>query len=222
MAANSPTHGNGRSPQAGQHALHTLAERIATAEFGALEAQDGIAEAVRLILQYVGEDPAREGLQRTPQRVASMYAELLEGYHQDVQTIINGALFEVAYEGEMVVVADIPYHSLCEHHMLPFSGKAHVAYIPRHSVVGLSKIPRIVDMFARRLQIQERLTNQTADALEEHLNPLGVIVVVEGQHSCAALRGVKKHGVNMVTVAKRGLFRSDPARVDEFYRLARL
>jgi GTP cyclohydrolase I len=216
------SHSNGRSSHEERNDVHTQAERIATAEFQALDAQAGIAEAVRLILQYVGEDPNRDGLQRTPQRVAKMYGELLEGYDQDVQTIINGALFEVAYEGEMVVVADIPYTSLCEHHMLPFVGKAHVGYVPRRQVVGLSKIPRIVDMFARRLQIQERLTNQIADALKTHLDPRGVIVVVEGQHSCAALRGVKKHGVNMVTVAKRGLFRSDPASVDEFYRLARL
>ncbi len=216
------SHANGRSSHEEPDDVHTQAERIATAEFQALDAQAGIAEAVRLILQYIGEDPSRDGLQRTPQRVAKMYGELLEGYDQDVQTIINGALFEVEYEGEMVVVAEIPYTSLCEHHMLPFVGKAHVGYVPRRNVVGLSKIPRIVDMFARRLQIQERLTNQIADALKTHLDPLGVIVVVEGQHSCAALRGVKKHGVNMVTVAKRGLFRSDPASVDEFYRLARL
>ena len=220
MAAHS--HSNGRPSREGRDDIHSIADRIATAEFAALDAQHGIEEAVRLILQYVGEDPTRDGLQNTPRRVARMYGELLEGYAQDVETIINGALFEVEYEGEMVVVADIPYSSLCEHHMLPFTGKAHVAYIPRRNVVGLSKIPRIVDMFARRLQIQERLTNQIADALQTHLDPLGVIVVVEGQHSCAALRGVKKHGVNMATVAKRGLFRTDPARVDEFYRLARL
>ncbi len=180
-------------------------------------------DAVRLILLNVGEDPSRDGLVRTPHRVAKMYGELLEGYSQDVETIINGAMFEVEYgEGEMVVVASIDYASMCEHHMLPFTGKVHVAYIPRAKVVGLSKIPRIVDMYARRLQVQERMTNEIADALDEHLDPVGVMVVVEGQHSCAALRGVKKHGVNMVTTAKRGEFRTNLALRDEFYRLAGL
>jgi GTP cyclohydrolase I len=184
------------------------------------DAHDAIKDAVRSILVNVGEDPHRDGLLKTPHRVAKMYGELLEGYHQDVETVINGAMFDVAYgEGEMVVVADIEYNSMCEHHMLPFVGKVHVAYIPRDKVVGLSKIPRIVDMFARRLQVQERLTNEIADALDEALAPLGVMVVVEGQHSCAALRGVKKRGVNMVTTAKRGAFKEDRELRDEFYRL---
>ncbi len=198
-----------------------MAERIATAEFEAYNPKAVIEDAVRLILLNVGEDPDRDGLLRTPHRVAKMYDELLEGYRQDAETIINGAMFDVEYgEGEMIVVANIEYVSMCEHHMLPFTGKAHVAYIPRDKVVGLSKIPRIVDMFARRLQVQERLTNEIADTLETYLDPLGVMVVVEGQHSCAALRGVKKHGINMVTTAKRGEFRTNPALVDEFYRLA--
>jgi GTP cyclohydrolase I len=197
------------------------AERIATQEFEALDAPTAIEEAVRLILLNVGEDPDRDGLIKTPQRVARMYGEMLEGYQQDVETIINGALFDVEYgEGEMVVVANIEYTSMCEHHMLPFTGQAHIAYIPRKKVVGLSKIPRIVDMFARRLQVQERLTNEIADALHEYLDPAGVIVVIAGQHSCAALRGVKKHGVNMVTTAKRGEFRTNRDLRDEFYRLA--
>ncbi len=179
-----------------------------------------IEEAVRTILLHVGEDPQRDGLLRTPHRVAKMYGELLDGYHQDPETIVNGALFEVDYdENEMVVVADIEYNSLCEHHMLPFVGKVHVAYIPRDRIVGLSKIPRLVDMFAHRLQVQERLTNQIADALVETLDPLGVMVVVEGQHMCGSLRGVKKHGVNMVTTAKRGEFRTSRELQDEFYRL---
>jgi len=203
--------------------LYEVAERIATAEFEAFDPKAEIEDAVRLILLNVGEDPQRDGLRRTPQRVAKMYDELLAGYRQDVATIINNALFEVEYDqGEMIVIGHIEYTSLCEHHMLPFTGLAHVAYIPRDKVVGLSKIPRIVDMFARRLQVQERLTNEIANALEAHLDPLGVIVVVEGQHSCAALRGVKKHGVNMVTSARRGAFRTDPALVQEFFRLARL
>jgi GTP cyclohydrolase I len=179
----------------------------------------GIEAAVRQILFAVGEDPERDGLSGTPDRVARMYGEILEGYTQDLKTVINGALFDVEYdEGEMITVADIPFTSLCEHHMLPFAGTAHVAYVPRGKVVGLSKIPRVVDMFAKRLQVQERLTNEIADALGAALDPLGIMVVVEGQHSCAALRGVKKHGVNMITTAKRGVFKSDRGLCDDFYR----
>ncbi len=216
-------HPNGNGRANGNGHLHEVAEHITTAEFEVFDPKEAIEEAVRLILLNVGEDPDRDGLLRTPHRVAKMYGELLEGYRQDVKTLINGAMFDVEYgEGEMIVVADIAYSSMCEHHMLPFVGKAHVAYIPRDKVVGLSKIPRIVDMFARRLQVQERLTSEIADALQENLDPLGVIVVIEGQHSCASLRGVKKHGVNMVTVAKRGEFKTNPARIDEFYRLARI
>lgn len=177
-------------------------------------------EAVRDILIQVGEDPDREGLVRTPHRVAKAYFELLEGYSQDVETIINGAMFDVEFsQGEPVVVANIEYQSLCEHHMLPFTGVAHVAYIPRDKVVGLSKIPRIVDMFSKRLQVQERLTNEVAAALDEYLSPLGVMVAFEGQHSCASLRGVKKHNVNMVTTATRGVYREDPRLREEFFRM---
>jgi GTP cyclohydrolase I len=179
-----------------------------------------IERAVRQILVHVGEDPDRDGLVKTPHRVAKMFDELLEGYEQDLETVVNGAYFDVQYgEGEMIVVKDIEYNSLCEHHMLPFIGKVHVAYIPRDKVIGLSKIPRIVDMFAHRLQVQERLTNQVADAIVEALDPLGVMVVVEGQHMCSAIRGVEKHEAGMVTTAARGEFRTDPARRDEFYRL---
>ncbi len=185
-----------------------------------MEPDAAIKIAVRQILANVGEDPDRDGLKQTPNRVARMYSELLQGYHQDVKTVINGAMFDVEYgEDEMVVVGDIPYNSMCEHHMLPFVGKVHVGYIPGDKVVGLSKIPRIVDMFARRLQVQERLTNEIADALVQAINPKGVMVVVEGQHSCASLRGVKKHGINMTTTARRGEFRSDLKTRDEFYRL---
>jgi len=185
-----------------------------------MEPDAAIKIAVRQILANVGEDPDRDGLKQTPNRVARMYSELLQGYHQDVKTVINGAMFDVEYgEDEMVVVGDIPYNSMCEHHMLPFVGKVHVGYIPGDKVVGLSKIPRIVDMFARRLQVQERLTNEIADALEQAINPKGVMVVVEGQHSCASLRGVKKHGINMATTARRGEFRTDLKTRDEFYRL---
>ncbi len=186
----------------------------------AVDSQTAIEGAVRTILCAVGENPDRDGLLKTPQRVARMYAELLEGYAQDVETIINGAMFDVEYgDGEMIVVGNIEYQSLCEHHMLPFTGKAHVAYIPTDKVVGLSKIPRIVDMFARRLQVQERLTNEIADALADSLGAAGVMVVVEGEHSCASLRGVKKHGVNMVTTAARGEFRTNRDLRDEFYRM---
>ena len=185
-----------------------------------VEPQAAIEDSVYQILLNIGEDPERNGLVRTPHRVAKMFAELLEGYSQDVETLINGAMFDVEYgEGEMVVISDIEYNSMCEHHMLPFVGKAHVGYIPGRQVVGLSKIPRIVDMFAHRLQVQERLTNEVADALERSIDPDGVIVVVEGQHSCASLRGVKKHGVNMTTTAQRGVFRTDKELRDEFYRL---
>ncbi len=185
-----------------------------------LSPEGEIEEAVYCILRNVGEDPEREGLKRTPHRVAKAYSELLEGYGQDVETILNGAMFDVEYgEGEMVVVSDIEYSSTCEHHMLPFTGRAHVAYLPGRKVVGLSKIPRIVDMFARRLQVQERLTNQIADALMDAIDPRGVMVVVQGQHSCATLRGVKKHGVNMTTTSQRGEFRTDRELRDEFYRL---
>jgi GTP cyclohydrolase I len=179
-----------------------------------------IERAVRQILIHVGEDPDRDGLVKTPHRVAKMFGELLEGYEQDLETVVNGAYFDVQYgKGEMIVVQDIEYNSLCEHHMLPFIGKVHVAYIPRDKVIGLSKIPRIVDMFAHRLQVQERLTNQVADAIVEALDPLGVMVVVEGQHMCSAIRGVEKHEASMVTTAARGEFRANPSRRDEFYRL---
>ncbi len=180
-----------------------------------------IEGAVHQILLNVGEDPGRDGLKETPNRVARMYAELLEGYQQSATSVVGNALFDVEHgDGEMVVVADIPYASMCEHHMLPFVGKAHVGYLPGEKVVGLSKIPRIVDMFARRLQVQERMTNEIAGALEEAIEPRGIMVVVEGQHSCAQLRGVKKHGVNMVTTAQRGAFRTDRELRDEFYRLS--
>jgi GTP cyclohydrolase I len=179
-----------------------------------------VRQAVSQILTCVGENPARDGLRDTPRRVAKMYGELLGGYFQDLDTIVNGARFDVAYgAGEMVVASDIEYVSMCEHHMLPFTGKAHVAYLPKDRVIGLSKIPRIVDMFAHRLQVQERLTNEIADALQQSIDPAGVIVVLEGQHSCAALRGVKKHGMNMTTTARRGAFQDHRDLRQEFYQL---
>ncbi|MEX0788574.1 MAG: GTP cyclohydrolase I FolE [Anaerolineales bacterium] len=185
-----------------------------------MEPETAIQEAVSRILSCVGEDPARDGLRDTPRRVAKMYGELLGGYTEDLDTVVNGARFAVEYgTGEMVIASEIEYVSMCEHHMLPFTGKAHVAYIPKDQVIGLSKIPRIVDMFAHRLQVQERLTNEIADALEKAIAPDGVMVILEGQHSCAALRGVKKHGMNMMTTAHRGAFRDDRALREEFHRL---
>lgn len=174
-----------------------------------------IQAAVHDILLAAGEDPERDGLRQTPARVSRMYAELLSGYHADPEALINGALFDVEYD-EMVIVRDIEFYSLCEHHMLPFIGHAHVAYIPRGKVLGLSKIPRIVDMFARRLQVQERLTSQIANFLVDTLHPQGVAVVMEGLHMCTMMRGVRKAQARMVTSAMRGLFRKNPATRNEF------
>ena len=167
------------------------------------------------LIKAVGEDPQREGLNNTPDRVARMYAELLSGYRVDPQKIINGALFNINYD-EMVLVRDIEFYSLCEHHMLPFLGRAHVAYLPRGKVIGLSKIPRIVDMYARRLQVQERMTRQIADFLQQTLEPQGVAVVVEAMHLCSMMRGVKKHDARMTTSAMHGAFRANLATREEF------
>ena len=179
-------------------------------------ATDQVETAVRSILEGVGENPERDGLKNTPARVARMYEELLEGYHTDPIALINGALFEVDYD-EMVVVKDIEYYSLCEHHLVPFYGVAHVAYIPHGKVIGLSKLPRIVDMFARRLQVQERMTQQIADFVAEALHPQGVAVVVEGAHLCSMMRGVKKANARMVTSAVLGRFKSDARTRSEFF-----
>lgn len=165
-----------------------------------------ITNSVTQILQAIGEDPAREGLVRTPERVARAYQEILGGYQTDPVQLVNGALFNVDYD-EMVIVKDIEYYSLCEHHMLPFFGKAHVAYVPKGRVIGLSKIPRIVDMFAHRLQVQERMTQQIAEFIQEVINPWGVGVVIEGQHLCMMMRGIKKEQAKMTTSAMLGGFR---------------
>jgi GTP cyclohydrolase IA len=180
-----------------------------------------VESAVRSILAEIGEDPDRQGLLGTPERVHRMYTELTAGYHVDAQRLMNGAVFEVDYS-EMVVVKDIPFYSLCEHHLLPFFGAAAVAYIPRGRVVGLSKIPRIVEMYARRLQVQERLTQQIADFLQTHLEPRGVGVVMEATHLCAVMRGVRKPGTIMTTSAVLGIFRSaDRTRAEFFSHLER-
>ncbi len=180
-----------------------------------------VEAAVREILTEIGENPDRQGLVGTPSRVHRMYTELTAGYHVDPDRLINGAIFDVPYS-EMVVVKDIPFYSLCEHHLLPFFGRAAVAYIPRGRVVGLSKIPRIVETYARRLQIQERLTQQIADFLQDRLDPKGVGVVIEATHLCAVMRGVRKPGTVMTTSAVLGLFRSrDNTRAEFFAHLER-
>jgi GTP cyclohydrolase IA len=176
---------------------------------------DAIRKAVFEIIKAVGEDAEREGLVNTPSRVSRMYAELLSGYSADPEKIINGALFNINYD-EMVLVRDIEFYSLCEHHMLPFLGRAHVAYLPKGKVIGLSKIPRIVDMYARRLQVQERMTRQIADLIQQTLEPQGVAVVVEAVHMCSMMRGVKKHDARMTTSAMHGAFRANLATRQEF------
>ncbi len=174
-----------------------------------------IQTSVAQMLEAFGENPAREGLVKTPERVARMFEELLAGYRTDPIAMVNDALFDVDYD-EMVIVRDIEFYSLCEHHMLPFIGRAHVAYIPRGRVIGLSKIPRIVDMFARRLQVQERMTRQIGDFINELLHPQGVAVVVEALHLCSMIRGVKKHDSRMTTSTMLGAFRTDLAMRMEF------
>ncbi len=176
---------------------------------------DAIRQAVRQMLVAFGEEPERKGLLRTPERVARMYAELLDGYRTDPAAVINDALFDVSYD-EMVIVRDIEFYSMCEHHMLPFMGRAHVAYMPNGLVIGLSKIPRIVDVFAHRLQVQERMTKQIADFLNGALRPRGVAVVVEGLHLCTMMRGVKKQNARMTTSAVHGAFRTSLATRQEF------
>lgn len=177
--------------------------------------REDIEKSISDILKSIGEDPSRDGLINTPRRVAKSYEELLAGYRTDPNKLINDALFDVDYD-EMVIVRDIEFYSLCEHHMLPFIGRAHVAYIPNKQVIGLSKIPRIVDMFARRLQVQERLTQQIANFLNEVLHPHGVAVVVEATHLCSMMRGVKKHDSRMTTSAMLGYFRNNLATRTEF------
>jgi GTP cyclohydrolase IA len=184
----------------------------------AFSAHPQVERAVHDILEAIGEQPEREGLLKTPTRVSQMYAELTAGYHIDPTALINDAIFSVEYD-EMVLVKDIDFYSLCEHHMLPFMGQIHVAYIPRGKVVGLSKIPRIVEMFARRLQVQERLTVQIADFIDGALAPAGGAVVTEGVHMCSVMRGVKKANAQMVTSAMRGVFRDDPKTRAEFMSL---
>ncbi len=177
-------------------------------------------ELVKQLLVALGEDPGREGLQGTPRRVAKSLKFLTSGYDADIDQVLNKALFTVSYS-EMVIVKDIDFFSLCEHHLLPFFGRAHVAYIPRHKVIGLSKIPRLVEVFARRLQVQERLTNQIAETIREKIDPLGVGVVMEATHLCMSMRGVEKQNSFCVTSAMLGAFRERPQTRNEFLELIR-
>ena len=182
--------------------------------------QDPIQKHIRAVLEEIGEDPERDGLERTPLRVAKAYRFLTRGYSEDPVALLNGALFDVSYD-EMVLVKDIGFYSLCEHHMLPFFGRIHVAYIPNGKVVGLSKIPRLVQMFARRLQVQERLTMQIAEIIEKVLAPRGVAVVAEAIHLCMMMRGVEQQNAFAITSSLKGEFQSDPKTRSEFMELIR-
>jgi len=175
-------------------------------------------DLITRLLEAVGEDPTREGLLKTPERVTKSMAYLTSGYRTNVADVINGALFSVDYN-EMVIVRDIDFYSLCEHHLLPFFGKCHVAYLPNGKVIGLSKVPRLVDMFARRLQLQERMTNEIAETIRDTIQPLGVAVVCEGTHLCMAMRGVEKQQSTTVTSAMLGAFRNDARTRSEFLQL---
>ncbi|MGE0705781.1 MAG: GTP cyclohydrolase I FolE [Vicinamibacterales bacterium] len=182
---------------------------------------EGMQEAVRTLLASLGENPDREGLRDTPKRVERSLRFLTSGYTANVDDVLNGALFSVDYS-EMVIVKDIDFYSLCEHHLLPFFGKCHIAYLPTNKVIGLSKIPRLVDVFSRRLQIQERLTNQIADTISEKIAPLGVAVVMEATHLCMSMRGVEKQNSFAVTSAMQGAFRDRARTRMEFLELIRL
>lgn len=179
-----------------------------------------LEDTIRTLLQEIGEDPGREGLQKTPSRVAESMRFLTRGYRQDVAELLNGALFTEENK-EMVVVRDIDFFSLCEHHLLPFFGKCHVAYIPDHKIIGLSKLPRIVDMYARRLQVQERLTKQIADTIADAVKPLGVAVVMEAEHLCMQMRGVEKQNSVAVTSTMLGAFKDSAVTRAEFLDLIR-
>ena len=179
---------------------------------------ESIEKNIKNILDVLGEDVNREGLKKTPHRVAKAYEFLTQGYRKKIKDVLNGAVFEEEYD-EMVIVKDIDFYSMCEHHLLPFFGKVHVAYIPNGKIVGLSKIPRIVDVFSRRLQIQERMTKEIADTLDEYLNPVGVGVVAEAFHMCMMMRGVEKQNSTTTTSAMHGIFKSDARTRMEFLNL---
>jgi GTP cyclohydrolase I len=184
------------------------------------ETRDGIEPLIAGLLKEIGEDPGRDGLERTPSRVAKAMRFFTQGYDQEPLEILNDALFDVSYD-EMVIVKDIDFYSLCEHHLLPFFGRVHVAYIPNGKVVGLSKVPRLVEMFARRLQVQERLTTQVAETLEQVLQPKGVAVVIESIHLCMMMRGVQSQNASAITSSIRGAFEQDSKTRSEFMNLIR-
>lgn len=197
-------------------------ERIRNGKVVALkkstETPDGIEDSIRRILEYIGEDPDREGLAKTPHRVARAYAYLTKGYAEDPKAVINQAMFTEDYQ-EMVLVKDIDFFSLCEHHLLPFYGRAHVAYLPKRRIVGLSKVARLVEVFSRRLQVQERLTTQLANTVMEELDPRGVGVIVRAEHLCMRMRGVEKPNSVVTTSAMLGAFRTNQATREEFITL---
>ncbi|HVS86680.1 MAG TPA: GTP cyclohydrolase I FolE [Candidatus Acidoferrum sp.] len=195
-------------------------EEILLHDSRSLAKQETIADLVRRMINLVGEDPEREGLRKTPERFEKAFKFLTSGYHQNAESVLNGATFSVCYD-EMVVVKDIEFFSLCEHHLLPFFGKCHVAYLPNKRVIGLSKVARLVNMFARRLQIQERMTSQIAKAIEEKISPEGVGVIVEARHLCMQMRGVEKQHGQAVTSAMLGSFRHNKQTRDEFLSLVR-
>lgn len=195
-------------------------EELTLTEPAGAEKAESVASLMRQVLRLIGENPERDGLRHTPERFEKALRFLTSGYHQDPEKLLNGAMFSVCYD-QMVLVKDIEFYSLCEHHMLPFFGKCHVAYIPEKKVVGLSKIPRLVNMFARRLQIQERLTNQIANAIQQKITPLGVGVVIEARHLCMVMRGVEKESSHTVTSAMLGSFKENPKTREEFLSLIR-
>lgn len=197
--------------------VYNLASMVLASQSDAIVSPRGPAlhELVKQMLLSIGEDPAREGLLKTPHRVAKSLRELTLGYHVDIDRLLNGALFDVSYS-EMVLVKDIDFYSLCEHHLLPFFGKCHVAYIPDGKVIGLSKIPRLVEAFSRRLQVQERLTSQIAETILNKIRPLGVAVVMKARHLCMEMRGAQSKNSPTVTSAMLGVFRSDPRTREEF------
>jgi GTP cyclohydrolase IA len=194
---------------------------INVAELTKVPGRSDAEEAVRTLLRYIGEDPDREGLERTPTRVASALQFLTRGYTQDPKDAINGALFSEAEYQEMILCKDLDFYSLCEHHMLPFFGKAHVAYLPNKRIVGLSKVPRMVEIYARRLQVQERLTRQIAQTIMSEIEPLGVAVVLEAEHMCMRMRGVEKQNSVVMTSAMLGAFRKNHETRQEFMNLIR-
>ncbi|MGZ9166250.1 MAG: GTP cyclohydrolase I FolE [Anaerolineales bacterium] len=187
----------------------------------ALSNPGSVQDLVRELLCRLGENPEREGLEKTPERVARMYPELLAGYQTDLETLVNGAVFHTSNR-DMVLVREIQYYSMCEHHLLPFFGKAHVAYIPDGRIIGLSKIPRLVEMYARRLQVQERMTHQIAEALFGILRPHGVAVLVEGAHLCAMMRGVRQSESHLMTSSMLGVFEQESALRNEFFNRLQL